>query len=139
MSPSVYNEAIVKLHDNSFNYLNEKQEQIFDYENTSKEQATQIIDSLGIKFDEYVKYLDKIQYPDKAADWHKSTTQLITYVKDSIIPLYSETLKFEPESKDWYSLWKEVDKRTNGRANQLENQMIKEQEKFARAVNQRLR
>jgi hypothetical protein len=138
MSPRAYNEKIVRIHTESFDYLNPKMEDIYDYENTSKEQATQIIDSLNIKFDGFLKELGEIKYPDKAADLHKVTTQLLTFVKDSFIILYGETLNFEPESQQWYYVWNEIDRRLKERDDQLESQMILEQEKFAKLVGERL-
>jgi hypothetical protein len=139
MSPYAYNEAIVGMHSKSWDYLNTRMEQIFDHENTSKEQAQLIIDSLNLKFDGYIKRLSEMNYPDGAEDFHKAATTLFVYVKDSVIPLYGETLNFEAESKDWYKVWNEIDKRLKGRADRLEDVMMREQQKFAAASGKRLR
>jgi len=138
MSPRVYNEAIVQMHTKSWEYLNPRMEQIYDYKNTSNEKAKLIIDSLNIKYDGYIKHLNEMKYPDAAANWHKATTQLFAYVKDSVIPLYSETLNYKPESQDWYKVWNEIDRRLKGRGSDIEDQIIKEQEIFAAAVGESL-
>jgi hypothetical protein len=138
MSPETYNERVVKLHAESFNYLHPRMEQIFDFQNTSKEQATQIVDSLNARFADCLKELDEMKYPDKAADWHKVTTQLFNYVKDSVVALYGETLKLEPESEEWNQVWNEIVRRLKDRADEIEDRMIAEQQKFANTVGKRL-
>lgn len=139
MSPEVYNESIVNMHSQSWDYLNPRMEQIFDDQNTSKEQAAIIIDSLNTRYDFYIKRLSEMNYPEQAEAMHQATTKLFVFVKDSVISLYSETLKYEPKSDEWLSVWNEIDNRMNGRANQLEDQMIEEQSKFAKTVGQDLK
>jgi hypothetical protein len=139
MSPHAYNEAIVQMHTESWDYLNPRMEQIYDYENTLNEDAKLLIDSLNTKYDGYIKHLNEMKYPDVAADWHKLTTQLFVYVKDSVIPLYSEALNYKPESEEWYRVWNEIDYHLKGRASEIEDQAIKEQKKFAATAGEKLR
>jgi hypothetical protein len=139
MSQTAYNEEIVRMHTQSSDYLNLITEEIFDDENMSNEDAKLRIDSLNRQYDRCIKRLNEMKYPDIAADWHKVTTQLFVYIKDSIIPLYSETLNYEPESKEWYRVWNKIDSLQKGRASDIEDQMIKKQEEFAATVGAKLK
>lgn len=138
MSSTKYNEAIVQMHTESWDYLNEKMELIYDYETTPAEDAKALVDSLNAWYDGCLTRLGEMQYPSAAADWHQSTTHLFTYVKDSVLPLFSETLNYEPESEKWYEVWTEIDDRLKVRADELEDQMIEEQGKFAAAIGTKL-
>jgi len=138
MSSYTYNERIVAMHDKASDYLNTKMETIYEHQ-ISKEEASRIVDTMKMKYDGYIKELTTMKIPDKAEDWNNSCIQLYTYVRDSVIPLYSETLNFEPESKDWYKVWNQIDDRLKGRASQIEDQVIIEQQKFAAATNSKLK
>ena len=138
MSTYAYNERIVAMHDKSSDYLNTKMETIYAHQ-ISKEEASKIVDSMKIIFDGYIKELSTMKIPDKAEDLNNSGIQLFTYVRDSVIPLYSETLNLEPESEGWYKVWNQIDDRLKGKANQMEDKMITEQEKFAAATNSKLK
>lgn len=138
MSTYAYNEKIVAMHDKATDFLNSRMETIYDHQ-ISNDEASKIVDSLKTRYDGYVKELTDLKIPDKADDWNNSCIQLYTYVRDSVIPLYGETLNFEPKSDGWYKVWNQIDSRLKGRASNLENKMISEQEKFAAATNNKFR
>ena len=138
MSPSTYNEKIVRMHSNAWDYLNPRMETIFEHE-ISKEDALKLVDSLNMKYDGYVKELKSLKLPDGAENWNNVCIQLFEYVRDSVITLYGETLNFEPETREWYNVWNEIDNRMKGRADQIEDDMIREQGRFAAAAGQRLK
>jgi len=140
MSTFAYNERIVAMHNTASDFLNSRMEVIYAHE-ISKEEASKIVDSMKMKYDKYLNELTTMQIPDKAEGLNNSCIQLFTYVRDSVIPLYSETLNFAPESEGWYKVWNEIDKRLNNegcRASQLEDKMIREQEEFAAATGNKL-
>jgi hypothetical protein len=138
MSAVAYNAELVQIQSEAWDYLSERTELIYDYENTSSEDAKALIDSINAKYDGYINRLSEMKYPDAAADLNKVAIQLYSYVKDSIIPLCSETLNYPPEGEEWYKVWNEIDDRLKGRADEIEDQMIEEQEKFAAAVGMAL-
>lgn len=137
MSSYAYNEKIVRMHANAWDYLNPRMEKIFEHE-ISKEEALLIVDSLNVKYDGYINELKSLNIPDGAEEWNNVCIELFEYVKDNVIPLYSESLNFKPESKEWYKVWKEVDKRIE-KASKLEDKMMREQVKFAAKTNNKLR
>ena len=138
MSARVYNETIVALHDKTGDELNTKMEQIFDHENTPKEAAETLITELEATYNADLKVLELMKYPEAAADWHAATTGMFSYIKDNVLPLFRETLQYEPESSEWYDVWNEIDNRLNGTASELEDKMIEAQAAFAEASGQHL-
>ena len=56
-------------------------------------------------------------------------------MRDSVIPLYTVTLDYKPESYEWYKAWNDIDSIFRGRVSQLENSLIEEQIKFAEKVS----
>jgi hypothetical protein len=138
MSPYSYNEKIVAMHIKASDFLNKRMETIFEHE-ISKEIALKVVDSLKTSYDGYINELKSLKIPDAATDWNNVTIQLYEYLKDNVIPLFGESLSFEPESDEWYNVWNEIDSRLNGKASQIEDEMIREQEKFAAAVDIKFR
>ena len=117
MSPNDYNELVVNLHESSWQYFQDKSSELYDNEihgDTSKN----IIDSIGFIFDTIIETLDSIEY-----------------MRDSVIPLYTVTLDYKPESYEWYKAWNDIDSIFRGRVSQLENSLIEEQIKFAEKVS----
>lgn len=138
MSTFSYNEKIVSMHDKAYNFLNTRMETIYEHK-ISKDEASKVVDSLKTSFEGYVKEIKSLKIPNAAKNYNAITLQLFEYVKDSVIPLYGETLNFEPESEEWYKVWNTIDSRIKGRASQLEDKMIEEQQNFATATNNKLR
>lgn len=134
MSPNDYNELVVTLHESSWQYFQDKSSELYDNEihgDTSKN----IIDSIGFIFDTIIETLDSIKYPREAHRFHQATIKLFEYVRDSVIPLYTVTLDYKPESYEWYKAWNDIDSIFRGRVSQLENSLIEEQIKFAEKVS----
>ena len=138
MSVTAYNEAIVAMHSESTAVLTEKMEQIFDTESTSKEEAQTLVDELTTVYDNNITKLNEMKYPKAAATWHQSVIDLNVYIKDNVLPLFSETFNHEPESQEWYDAWNNIDERINGDASDLEDIVIEEQAKFAVEVGREL-
>lgn len=138
MSAGIFNDTIVGIHNRTADNLNEKMELIFDHANTSKEAAQTMIDELNTIYDESITRLGEMKYPEAGAGLHKGMTDLVVYVKENVLPLFAQTLEFEPESQAWYDVWNTIDDRINGEASDLEDKMIEEQEKFAEATGQQL-
>jgi hypothetical protein len=138
MSPEAYNEKIVRMHSNGLDYLNSRMETIFEHE-ISKEDALKVVDSLSVKYDGYVKELKSLKIPDGAEDWNNACIQLFEYTRDSVITLYGETLNFEPETQEWYNVWNEIDHRMQGRASQINSNLVRAQGKFAATSGYKIR
>lgn len=135
MNPMDYNEQIVRMHENTWLYLQSKQEQLYKYDDTSQEQAKIIIDSMNLKYAYITNLLDSIDYPCDAEGFHTATIVFYRYMKDSVLPMFSKTLEYEPQSRQWYEAWGKIDEALNTRASQLENNMIVEQAKFTKKVS----
>ncbi len=135
LNPMEYNEQIVKMHENTWLYLQSQQELLYKYEDTSREQAKIIIDSMNLKYASITNQLDSINYPCDAEGFHMATVAFYRYMKDSILPMFGKMLEYEPQSQQWYEAWGEIDEALNTRASQLENNMIVEQAKFTKKVS----
>lgn len=135
LNPMEYNEQIVRVHENTWLYLQSKQEQLYKYEDILQEQAKLIIDSMNFKYSSITNLLDSINYPCDAKGFHMATVAFYRYMRDSILPMFSKTLDYEPQSQQWYEVWSEIDEALNTRASQLENNMIVEQAKFTKKVS----
>lgn len=134
LSPMEYNEKIVNLHENSWHYLSDKYAVLYNEKN-DLEQSRATIDSMNATFNDILNDLDTTKYPCKAADFHYSTVRFFKFVKDSVLPLYEATLKYDFESREWYEAWGRVDYALNERVSQLENDIISEQAKFVKKIS----
>ena len=134
MSPKDYNELVVNLHEISWQYLQNKSSELYTseiYYETSKD----IVDSIEFVFDTIIGRLDSTKYPREAHRFHQATMKLFEYMRDSVIPLYTLTLDYKPESYEWYKAWNDIDSIFSERVSQLENSLIEEQMKFAEKVS----
>lgn len=124
MNPMEYNEQIVKMHENAWQFLEYKQEELYADRDSTHQNATSIIN-----------VLDSVRYPREAAEFHQVTIVFYKYIKDSILNLYADIPKYQPESKQWYEAWGKIEYALDTKASQLENNMISEQIKFAEKVS----
>lgn len=124
MNPMEYNEQIVKMHENAWQFLEYKQEELYADRDSTHQNATSIIN-----------VLDSVRYPREAAEFHQVTIVFYKYIKDSILNLYADIPKYQPESKQWYEAWGKIEYALDTKASQLENNMIAEQIKFAEKVS----
>lgn len=135
MNPMEYNEQIVKMHENAWQFLEYKQEELYVDRDSTHQNATSIINSLYQKYDSIINVLDSVRYPREAAEFHQVTIVFYKYIKDSILNLYADIPKYQPESKQWYEAWGKIEYALDTKASQLENNMIAEQIKFAEKVS----
>jgi hypothetical protein len=137
MSLTSYHEKVVA----KFNVASEKmavdREKIYEH-NLSKEENQAVIDDLNQCLDECITMMDGLNYPDDAKDFHEAMLGLYHFEKDSIMPLLSKTLEFQPESRQWYDVWNEFDKR-NRRVDEMLTVMEKRQEELATKAGQQVR
>lgn len=124
MNPMEYNEQIVKMHENAWQFFEYKQEELYADRDSTHQNATSIIN-----------VLDSVRYPREAAEFHQVTIIFYKYIKDSILNLYADIPKYQPESKQWYEAWGKIEYALDTKASQLENNMIAEQIKFAEKVS----
>ena len=126
MNPMEYNEQIVKMHENAWQFLEYKQEELYADRDSTHQNATSIINSLYQKYDSIINVLDSVRYPREAAEFHQVTIVFYKYIKDSILNLYADIPKYQPESKQWYEAWGKIEYALDTKASQLENNMIAE-------------
>ena len=124
MNPMEYNEQIVEMHENAWQFLEYKQEELYADRDSTHQNATSIIN-----------VLDSVRYPREATEFHQVTIVFYKYIKDSILNLYADIPKYQPESKQWYEAWGRIEYALDTKASQLENNMIAEQIKFAEKVS----
>lgn len=124
MNPMEYNEQIVEMHENAWQFLEYKQEELYADRDSTHQNATSIIN-----------VLDSVRYPREATEFHQVTIIFYKYIKDSILNLYADIPKYQPESKQWYEAWGRIEYALDTKASQLENNMIAEQIKFAEKVS----
>ena len=124
MNPMEYNEQIVEMHENAWQFFEYKQEELYADRDSTHQNATSIIN-----------VLDSVRYPREAAEFHQVTIIFYKYIKDSILNLYADIPKYQPESKQWYEAWGKIEYALDTKASQLENNMIAEQIKFAEKVS----
>ena len=137
LSPTVYNQKVIALHGKACDVFNEKMETLYEHK-ISAEESKLLVDSLNMKYEGYINQLNEMKYPDGAENFQQAILDLLTFTKDSVITLFQETLQYEPESKQWYKVWREVDVRIK-HGEKLEDKIAAEQKAFAAKSGYELR
>ena len=137
LSPTAYNERVIAMHGKAYDVFNENMERLYEHK-ISAEESQLLIDSLNMKYEGYINQLNEMKYPDGAENFQKAILELFTFTKDSIFTLFQETLQYEPESKQWYKVWREIDVRIK-HGEKLEDKIEAEQKAFAAKSGYQLR
>ena len=137
LSLSSYNERAIAI----FNPASEKwvteREIVFEHE-LSKEETAKLIEGLSTSLDDAIEKTSKLKYPEDAKAFHESILNLYQFQKETLMPLLEKTQEFEPESSEWYAVWREFDKET-GKVEKMLREMEKLQKELAAKAGVKLR
>ena len=107
-----YNEKVIT----EFNKVAEKiasdREIIFDH-SRSKAESEKLIEEMKKVTSDFLQMMNGINCPEDAKAFHEALIELNQYQLNTMLPLLSETLKYEPESEEWYAIWREFDNKTS--------------------------
>ena len=109
MSIRGYHEKVVPVFNAASEKMATEREIIFESK-LSKEENVALVEGLQKSVDDAVKMMNEVNYPTEAEEFHQHLLSIYAFETETIIPLLSKTLTLEPKSKEWYNVWKEIDK-----------------------------
>ena len=109
MSIRGYHEKVVPVFNAASEKMAKEREIIFEYK-LSKEENLKLIEGLQKSVDDAVKMMNEVNYPTEAEAFHQHLLSIYAFETETIIPLLTETVNLEPKSKEWYKVWREIDK-----------------------------
>ncbi len=132
-----YNEKAITI----FNAVSEKmateREVLFEH-NLSKEENAKLLEGLNASLDDAIAKTNELKYPEDAKEFHESIMELYKFQKETIMPLLTKTQEFEPESDEWYAVWRQFDAETT-KVDGMLQKMGQLQEELAKKANAKLR
>jgi hypothetical protein len=136
MSAKAYNDAVVGILDRFQKYYEEQFDRLTT-EGISQAESKSIYDSLAFYTEKWCADIDKMKYPDNAADFHQAIVNYFTYQKDTLLPAVQKMVSCEPGSEPWGHATREYGKLVD-RDTELNDAAQDAQEVFAKSINMRL-
>jgi len=137
LSLSSYNERAIAIFNSGAEKWAAEREIVFEHE-LSKEETAKLLEELSASIDESIEKTSKLKYPEDAKEFHESILNLYQFQKETLMPLLEKTQEFEPESREWYAVWREFDKET-GNVDRMLSEMEKLQRELAAKAGVKLR
>ena len=109
LSIRAYHEKVIPVFNAASEKMATEREIIFESK-LSKEENLALVEGLQKSVDDAVKMMNEVNYPAEAEAFHQQLMSIYAFETETIIPLLSETLTLEPKSKEWYKVWREIDK-----------------------------
>ena len=109
MSIRGYHEKVVPVFNAASEKMATEREIIFECK-LSKEENLALVEGLQKSVDDAVTMMNGVNYPAEAEAFHHHLLSIYAFETETIIPLLTETINLEPKSKDWYKVWREIDK-----------------------------
>ncbi len=137
LSLSSYNEKAISIFNAASEKMHTEREVIFEHK-LSKEENAKLLEGMNTSLDEAIAKTNELKYPEDAKTFHESIINLYKFQKETIMPLLTKTQEFEPESEEWYAVWRQFDKETE-KVDGMLNDMGKLQEELAKKANATLK
>ncbi len=132
-----YNEKAITIFNAASEKMATEREIIFEHKQ-SKEENAKTLTGLNTSLDEAMAKTSELKYPEDAKAFHDSLMGLYKFQKETIMPLLQKTQEFEPESDEWYAVWREFDTQTE-KVDVMLDDMGKLQEELATKANATLK
>lgn len=135
LSISEYNEQAITTFNLISSDIARSREQLY-YNLQSHEAHQLMLSELKTSIDSAIVTTEGLKYPEDAAALHQNILALYRYEKDSILPLYEETLQYKVDGHKWYGIWDEVELRNQTVTSMIERMTASQKEMAAKMKEQ---
>lgn len=131
LSVAEYNEQAITTFNMVSSEMARSREQLY-YNLQTPDAHMLMLGDLRTSIDSAIVMTERLKYPEDAAALHEHILALYRYEKDSIVPLYEETLQYPVDGRKWFGVWDIYEIRNRTVSSMLEQMTALQQEMAAK-------